>query len=297
MGAVGNLLKLAFASEDSFGRVLTGATRRGARTLWSESTGSGLKKVGSFINNSSDEVLAFDKTMKLASDVFDSRTLKAVRKSSKTYKEYFNKITDLFKAGNPDEAAIKKFLSQNGIESVKSKGFIKNAWAKLTGKTIATSSADDITKVAVEKLAVNGTKQASKAKGLFKALKGKGGTVAILLNIAFEIPAIIQGFKNGDGFKQIGRSALNMGGFAAGAAIGAAIGSVIPVAGTVIGGIVGGLSGIIGSMLGGAVTKKIGDSLFGKSIQEQKEEVAEVQEEAIKKQYAAQSASKLNAMA
>ena len=91
------------------------------------------------------------------------------------------------------------------------------------------------------------------------------GTV---ITAAFEVPAVVKGFNNGDGMRQIGRSGLKVGGIMGGFAAGAAAGSVIfPGAGT----IVGGLCGIAGAILGEKAASATGNAIFGKSIEEQKQ--------------------------
>lgn len=85
--------------------------------------------------------------------------------------------------------------------------------------------------------------------------------LGILISTAFEIPDLVDAWKNGDFGAQVGRSALNVGCATAGAAIGAAIGSAIPVVGTIIGGFIGG-------MVGNFVGKTLGKLFFGKSIKE-----------------------------
>jgi len=98
--------------------------------------------------------------------------------------------------------------------------------------------------------------------------------VGTLMMGAFEVPDLIDGFKNGDGLQQVGRSSIKVatltGTATAGSALGGAIGTVLfPGVGTVIGGILGGIAGgFIGDSIGGF----IGNTLFGKSIKEQKEE-------------------------
>ena len=85
--------------------------------------------------------------------------------------------------------------------------------------------------------------------------------IGILISTAFEVPDLIDAYKNGDFGAQVGRSTLNVACTTAGAAIGAAIGSAVPVVGTIIGGFIGGL-------IGSAVGKGLGKMLFGKSIKD-----------------------------
>lgn len=88
--------------------------------------------------------------------------------------------------------------------------------------------------------------------------------LGILIATAFEIPDIIDAFKNGDGPQQLGRSAMNVACTTIGTAIGGALGTLIPIPGlgTVIGGFIGG-------MIGSAVGKFLGNAIFGKSKKDQ----------------------------
>jgi hypothetical protein len=85
--------------------------------------------------------------------------------------------------------------------------------------------------------------------------------LGILISAAFEIPDIIDAFKNGDGMQQLGRSACKVAGATAGAAIGGALGSFLGPIGTLVGSAVGGW---LGHKVGGF----IGNALFGKSIKD-----------------------------
>ncbi len=279
MGAILRLTKMALANEDSLGKVFAGSSGRGIRTLLNESSAGGtikgLDRFKNFVNLTETEVKNFDKAVNLASDVFNKKSvgksvLKEIKKDGSkfggSYKSYNQKLVNMYNAA-----------SDGSLDGTK--------LSKIFGKEI--QNADDIAKSAVKAAKETGLESGIKAaektglKGIFskagKFLKGKGGSIAIALSVAFEIPEIIKGFKNGDGIQQIGRSGINLAGFAGGAAAGAAIGSVIPVAGTAVGAVIGGLCGIIGGMVGGAVSEKVGTSIFGKSIAEQKEEVAEQQ--------------------
>lgn len=106
--------------------------------------------------------------------------------------------------------------------------------------------------------------------------------IGTVITLACEIPAIFKSFSNygaGEGIKQTGRSAVSIGGFAAGTAAGATIGSAVPVVGTIIGGIVGGM---VGGFLGKAI--------FGKSKVEEAEEKKEQHEAVAQAQMAPQQA-------
>lgn len=87
--------------------------------------------------------------------------------------------------------------------------------------------------------------------------------IGIVISSLFEIPDIVDAFKNGDGMTQLGRSTVNVAATTIGAAIGGALGSLIPIPGlgTVLGSAVGG-------WLGNKVGKFFGNLLFGKSIKD-----------------------------
>lgn len=84
--------------------------------------------------------------------------------------------------------------------------------------------------------------------------------LGILISTAFEVPDIIDGFKNGDGMAQLGRSAVNV---ACTTVCAAALGALLaPIpGGALIGAFIGGW---IGSKLG----KCLGNAIFGKSIKD-----------------------------
>lgn len=88
--------------------------------------------------------------------------------------------------------------------------------------------------------------------------------IGIIVSSLFEIPDIMDAFKNGDGGQQVGRSALKVAGTTLGTAIGGALGTLIPIPGlgTLIGAVVGG-------WLGGLAGEFLGNAIFGKSIKDQ----------------------------
>lgn len=273
--------KLTLAQEDAFGRVLAGATGKGGKTLWKTAKQADGSTISNFIKAASKEVDAFEKTMDLTSSAFDKSTIKAIKKAGKNNKDFYQKMTELFSKGNVDEKAVKSFLEKNGITEVTQKtGFFKKIGNlfKKGGSEAVIKSTDDIAKSAVNGLDDVAKAATKSSKGIFSKLKGKGGTIGIALTAIFELPIIVKAFKNGDGLQQIGRSTLNIGGFAAGAAAGAAIGSIIPGAGTAVGAVIGGIAGFVGGMLGGSIGDKVGEKIFGKSIESQKEEAALAQE-------------------
>lgn len=95
---------------------------------------------------------------------------------------------------------------------------------------------------------------------------GKGMPfIGAALTLGCEIPAIFKSFNDygaGEGLTQVGRSAFNIGGFAAGAAAGAMLGSACPIIGNIVGGLVGGL---VGGFLG--------KTIFGKSKVDKQSEI------------------------
>lgn len=313
MGTFLTFGKLALGYEDSFGKVLAGSTGKGARTLWQEAGASGAKgtkRIANFVNNMDKEVLRFDSKMSLSDDVFDKKTLKAIRKSGKNNKTFYEKFINLVES-KPSKEKIATFLSENGITEVKeSRGFFKSIKGFFTGDKAKMIKADDIAATAAEKipkalakdaekLTTGSIKSAKGFKGIFKALKGKGGTIGIALTLGFEAFAIGKAFIVGEGkdeygrskgghvkegLKQVGRSGFNVSGFTAGAAAGAVIGSVLPIAGTGIGAIVGGLCGFVGGMIGGSIGDKIGVKVFGKSAIDKIEEAEEAKEAELKQQ-------------
>lgn len=102
---------------------------------------------------------------------------------------------------------------------------------------------------------------AQAGKGLGKAMPFVGAA----LTLGFELPNIFNSFSNygaGEGLKQTGRAAFNIGGFAAGAAAGAVIGSAFPIVGTIIGGAIGGM-----------VASFAGNTIFGESKSEKQSEI------------------------
>ena len=102
----------------------------------------------------------------------------------------------------------------------------------------------------------------SVGKILGKTLKN-APLIGGIITGALEIPNVIKGFQNGDGFSQIGRSACRIGGSVAGIAAATALALTGPA-----GWIASAALCIGGDWLGG----KIGNSLFGKSIEDQKQE-------------------------
>lgn len=278
MGTIGTALKLILGCEDSLGKVLAGSTGQGAKTLFRNAEGKGLKKVANFIHLTDKEVKLFDQSHALASDLFsksgvDKKALKAIQKDGKNFKSYSQKIVEMFKASKAEGGLTKGKVAEIFGDSIKNPEAIEKAALKAA-------------ETETEAVAKTGLKGLGSKIG--KAFKGKGGTIGIALTALFELPTLIQAFKNGDGAQQVGRSSFNIAGGAAGAALGAAIGSVIPVAGTAIGGAIGLLAGIIGSIAGYSLADKAGTALFGKSIEAKKEEAAEKtaeQQEALASQY------------
>ncbi len=274
MGTIGTVLKLALAKEDAFGRVLAGSTGRGIRTLVKDAKAAKLAGEGGIFKNfaklANTEVDTFTKLGENIDKLnIDKATLKSLKKSSGNMKTFWKNMQRVI-----DGEDVSKVFTKASAETTEA-----------LAKKMVKGGADDLIEATAETAAKKGIfakagEAITKKIPALGKLKGKGGTIGILLSLAFEIPSIIQAFKNGDGPQQIGRSALNLGGAAAGAAAGAAIGSIIPGAGTVIGGIIGGALGFVGSIFGADLSKKAGDAIFGKSIQDQKDEAAAAQEAA-----------------
>ncbi len=99
-------------------------------------------------------------------------------------------------------------------------------------------------------------KVAAKAPGVHRAWKAQGGKAMLAFGLAVELLNIVLAFQESAqaGVKQttksIAKTALNTGGWVAGAAAGAIIGSFIPGAGTVIGGAIGAIATFLGGSLG-----------------------------------------------
>lgn len=84
--------------------------------------------------------------------------------------------------------------------------------------------------------------------------------LGLLISTAFEVPDIIDGFKNGDGMAQIGRSAVNV---ACTTVCATALGALLaPIPG---GAIVG---AFVGGWIGNKLGKFMGNAIFGKSIKD-----------------------------
>ncbi|OGH95770.1 MAG: hypothetical protein A2104_07885 [Candidatus Melainabacteria bacterium GWF2_32_7] len=104
---------------------------------------------------------------------------------------------------------------------------------------------------------INGAKTSTSAALTAKAL-GRIPVLNIALSALFELPAVVRSFKNGDGLKQVGRSAINITGYTAGSALlGAAMTALLPPLGGIIG-------ASIGVFIGGKIANKVGNFIFGK---------------------------------
>ena len=154
----------------------------------------------------------------------------------------------------------KEALSHN-IKPTSKLGKIKAGLSKYSGAKAVNSA---LTKgIASNSKAISGMSKA--AKGFIKG----GGAITAAVEFGFEVPEIIQTFKEcgtGKGMKQIGKSATvavaSGAGYAAGAALGGKIGAAVgtciggPI-GTVVGGAIGIACGLIGSWICGKVAKEI----------------------------------------
>lgn len=96
------------------------------------------------------------------------------------------------------------------------------------------------------------------AKVAGKAL-ARTSVLACVFAVASEYTNIRDGFKNGEGLEQLGRSGITVGATVAGSAIGGALlAPIIPPLGSIVGATIGG-------MIGSKVGKAIGNGIFGKS--------------------------------
>lgn len=160
-----------------------------------------------------------------------------------------------------------EIAAKKGVDITKSVG--KEALEK-AGKEVVEEGGKKILKEVGE----NTVKQG--AASLFKGFAKKIPLIGTVITAAFEVPNIINAFKEGgvgEGVKQIGRSAVSVAGDLGGMALGATIGSAIfPPIGTIVG-------GIIGSLVAGQATDVVNNTVFGKPVAEQKAELAEQQQE------------------
>lgn len=185
----------------------------------------------------------------------------------KVYKFADRKLTEMAEAG-----AKRAFIGEQVKEAVTAlgEGASKEAIREATRTATQRAAAEfaTVSSEAVAKAAASSTANtvATKASGVLGKLGGLsnatvwGGAVAA----AFEVPDVIEGFKEGRGAAQIGKSASVVGGAIGGMALGTAIGTAIcPVAGSAIGAVAGflisGACALAGSWLGG----KVGSGLFG----------------------------------
>lgn len=211
---------------------------------------------------------------------------KQAQEKVKTIKEGLKNGTlkgkDLQKAVSELDKAVaeadKAALSINAKPTSKLAKF-KAAFSKYSGAKAASNA---LTKGAASK----STAVRVASKGAKNFIKG-GGAVTAAVEFAFEVPDIVQTFRecgSGAGWKQIGKSATvavaSGVGYAAGAwaggKIGAAIGSFAGPIGTVVGGVIGVACGLLGSWL----CSKGAKALVGKSEIEKKRE-AEAQQTAL----------------
>ena len=96
------------------------------------------------------------------------------------------------------------------------------------------------------------------AKLAGKAL-ARTSVLACIVAVASEYTNIRDGFKNGEGLPQLGRSAITVGATVAGTAIGGALlAPIIPPLGSIVGATIGG-------MIGSKIGKALGNGIFGKS--------------------------------
>lgn len=171
------------------------------------------------------------------------------------------------------DEALRQGLRNGTIKPGTTLGKITNGIKNYTGYNRAMQ--------ALSKGAQSSSKVVSSAcKGAKGFVKG-GGAVTAGIELAFEVPEIIQTYKTlgaGKGTKQLAKSATvavasGVGyavgakvGAIAGAKVGAAIGTCIggPI-GTAIGGFVGGVIGVVGGLFGSWCARKVAKKFVGKS--------------------------------
>lgn len=227
------------------------------------------------------------------------------KKCYEAAKNKIKSIKDRVKSGSLKGSALKKEIGElegliekgnKNLETLVKSGKIKagsklaQMWSKTKAGLSKVTGMD-----AAGKALAKGAKSSSRAvsstcKGLSKGAKAfvkSGGAATAAIEFAFEVPEIVQTFRecgSGAGWKQVGKSAFvatasgvgfwvgsTVGASAgawAGAATGAALGSVVPGIGNVVGAIVGLGCGLLGSWLFGKGAK----ALVGKSELEKKKE-------------------------
>lgn len=190
--------------------------------------------------------------------------------------------------GKGNEFALKNFKKKAEVgwdylkkDATKTMNSKKSVWASIKsfGKSLCEKPKQAV-RVA-EKLAARAGKSIGifgKAgwalKGLGKALK-KLPIVGTVLATGYEIYETYGAFKNGgfwEGIKQVGKSALKIGAFAAGTALGAAVGGPV---GALIGGIAADM--LVGALLGGSYSENHPEPEEQKESTNTESEVAEKQ--------------------
>lgn len=240
MGAIGQVLKMVVDNQEILGNTIGWGARK--KTMLSGQTWNNIWEDGfsKGLENLNKEAEIFQNAKNLV-------------KSSKDYsgKNMLQKMKTFFTKGAESTYTreAKELLENAGTKATKSK--VREKALELAAKNATTKTAAEI--------AEKGTKSILK----------KIPIAATAMTLLTEVPDIISAFKNGDGGKQIGRSSLNIAGYAGGTVAATAIGTAIcPGLGTVAGFIVG----AIGGAIAGGLTTKLGNAIFGKSIKEQKEE-------------------------
>jgi hypothetical protein len=157
----------------------------------------------------------------------------------------------------------KKFEGGKGFKNFG--GNLKSAWVEskkaVEGKSVWKVIKESFSNIGPEFKALE---KGSKLGGVGKILGKRIPLISNLLMVCFAVPGIIKAFtdkKDGGGLfaglGEIGKTAANIGGFAAGAAIGSVFGPV-------------------GMILGGFAGSWIADKIVGKSFAAKKEEKAEI---------------------
>lgn len=260
---------------------------------------TGFDKAEFFRLKSEDPVKAKEYLEKFKKDRIDAK------KCYEEAKKKIKSIKERVKSGHLKGGALKKELGElegliekgnKNLETLVKSGKVKagsklaQIWKKFKSGAAKVTGVD-----AAGKALAKGAKSSSKVvsttcKGVSKGAKAfvkGGGAVTAAVEFAFEVPDIVQTFRecgSGAGWKQIGKSATvavaSGVGYAAGAwaggkigaVVGSAIGSVVPGIGNAVGAGVGWIIGVACGLFGSWLCSKGAKALVGKSELEKKQE-------------------------
>ena len=199
-------------------------------------------------------------------------------------KKEIGELEGLIQKGNTEvEALVKSGKIKPGSKLAQFGAKLKAGLKKVTGVDAAGKA---LAKGAKSSSKVVSTTCKGISKGAKAFVKG-GGAVTAAVEFAFEVPDIVQTFRecgSGAGWKQVGKAATvavaSGVGYAAGAwaggkigaVAGAAIGSCVPVIGNAVGAVVGGIIGVACGLFGSWLCSKGAKALVGKSELEKKKE-------------------------